>query len=111
MYKGTKLNRHKRLRKKISGSADRPRLVATKTNVHMFVQVVDDAVGNTLLTVSTYKSKGGTKTENATKLGSVVAKKALEQNITNVVFDRGGSKYHGRIKAFADAARKEGLKF
>jgi large subunit ribosomal protein L18 len=111
MHKGTRQNRHFRLRKKISGTAERPRIVATRSLNHIFAQVIDDQKGITLVSGSTYKIKSGTKTEKAKQLGEQIAKLSKDKNIETVVFDRGGSKYHGRIKEFADAMRAGGLKF
>lgn len=105
--------RHLRLRKKISGTPVRPRLVVTRSNRHMFVQVVDDTVAHTLVSASTMEdevaSAGGTKVEKARKVGALVAERAKAAGITAVVFDRGGNKYHGRVAAVAEAAREGGL--
>lgn len=105
--------RHFRLRKKVVGTAERPRLVVTRSNRHMFVQVVDDTVGKTLASASTLEAglreESGTKVEKARKVGELVAERAKEAGITAVVFDRGGNKYHGRVAAVADGAREAGL--
>jgi large subunit ribosomal protein L18 len=103
--------RHFRLRKKVGGSAARPRLVVTRSARHLFVQLVDDENGVTLASASTYKLTDGDKTAQAKQLGSTVADAAKAAGITQVVFDRGGNTYTGRIAAFADAAREAGLEF
>ena len=109
--------RHRRVRGKISGPAERPRLCVTRSNSNMYLQFVDDVAHVTLLGVSTlgpdFKATGknGANVEGATALGEIAGKKALEQGITTVVFDRGGNLYHGRVKAVAEAAREAGLKF
>ncbi|MDD7384485.1 MAG: 50S ribosomal protein L18 [Actinomycetaceae bacterium] len=114
--KGTRnarARRHFRLRKKISGTAARPRLVVTRSLKHMVAQVIDDTVGHTIVSASTMeadlRSFEGTKTEKAAKVGELIAARALEAGITDVVFDRGGNQYHGRVAAVADAARENGL--
>lgn len=110
-------DKHRRIRNNISGTAAKPRLAVFRSNNHMYAQIIDDTVGNTLTSASTLDkevSKGLEKTNNveaATKLGEVVAKKALDQGIKTVVFDRGGFIYAGKIKALADAAREAGLEF
>lgn len=109
--------RHRRVRGKISGTAARPRLCVTRSNSNVYVQFVDDVAGKTLLGVSTlgpdFKATGksGANVEGAAALGEIAGKKAVEAGITEIVFDRGGNLYHGRIKALADAAREAGLKF
>ena len=109
--------RHRRVRGKISGTPERPRLCVTRSNNNIYVQFVDDVAGKTLCGVSTlgpdFKATGknGANVEGATDLGEIAGKKAQECGITAVVFDRGGNLYHGRIKALADAAREAGLKF
>ena len=107
--------RHARVRKKISGTPDMPRLSVYRSLKHIQVQLIDDTVGNTLISVSSYesgfeKNEGG-NVEAAKKVGKLAAERALEKGITEVVFDRGGYLYHGRIKALAEAAREAGLKF
>ena len=109
--------RHRRVRGKISGTAARPRMCVTRSNNNVYVQIIDDVARKTLLGVSTlgpeFKAtgkKGGT-VEGAAALGEIIGKKALEAGITEIVFDRGGHLYHGRVKAVADAAREAGLKF
>jgi large subunit ribosomal protein L18 len=107
----SKSRRHFRLRKKVVGSAERPRLVVSRSARHLFVQLVDDARGVTLASASTYKSGDGDKTAQATALGATLADAAKAAGVTKVVFDRGGNTYTGRIAAFADAARDAGLEF
>lgn len=109
--------RHTRVRGKISGTAERPRLCVTRSNSNMYVQFVDDVAGITLCGVSTLGAafketgKSGATVEGASALGEIAGKLAVEKGITEVVFDRGGNLYHGRVKALADAAREAGLKF
>ncbi len=103
--------RHFRLRKKVAGTASRPRLVVTRSARHLFVQVVDDSKGVTLASASTYKLTDGDKTARARQLGATLAEAAKAAGVTQVVFDRGGNNYTGRIAAFADAAREAGLEF
>jgi large subunit ribosomal protein L18 len=105
--------RHTRLRKKIEGTASRPRLVVTRSARHVFVQVVDDAKGHTLASASTLetdmRSFSGDKTAKAKKVGELVAERAKKAGIEAVVFDRGGNKYAGRVAAIAEGAREGGL--
>jgi large subunit ribosomal protein L18 len=103
--------RHFRLRKKVVGNAERPRLIVTRSSRHLFVQVVDDSQGVTLASASTYKLTDGDKTAQAKQLGATLADAAKSAGVTKVVFDRGGNTYTGRIAAFADAAREAGLEF
>jgi large subunit ribosomal protein L18 len=103
--------RHFRLRKKVVGSAERPRLVVSRSSRHLFVQLVDDSQGVTLASASTFKLSDGDKTAQAKELGAQLAESAKAAGITKVVFDRGGNTYTGRIAAFADAAREAGLEF
>ena len=103
--------RHFRLRKKVVGTAARPRLVVTRSARHLFVQVVDDSKGVTLASGSTFKLTEGDKTARARQLGASLAESAKAAGVTKVVFDRGGNNYTGRIAAFADAAREAGLEF
>lgn len=105
--------RHFRVRKKIAGTPARPRLNVFKSNTNIYTQIIDDTTGTTLVSASTLKMdlKGKSNIQAATALGQEIAKKAQAANITDVVFDRGGYQYHGKIKAFADAARENGLKF
>ena len=114
---GSRLKRKKRIRKKLSGSPERPRLTVFRSDKHIYAQIIDDTVGTTLATASTlspeYKQldplKG--KVEAAKRVGELIARKAKVQGITKVVFDRSGYIYHGRVRALADAARQAGLDF
>jgi large subunit ribosomal protein L18 len=106
-----KSRRHFRLRKKVVGSADRPRLVVTRSARHLFAQIVDDGKGVTLASASTYQGGDGDKTEQAKQAGTRLAEAAKAAGVSKVVFDRGGNTYAGRIAAFADAAREAGLEF
>jgi len=109
--------RHSRVRAKLAGTASRPRLCVFRSLNHIYAQVIDDEKGHTLVTASTLDPdiKGGAdkkaKSAKAELVGSLVAKRALDNGIKEVVFDRGGYKYHGRVKALAEAARQAGLKF
>lgn len=106
--------RHARVRRKISGTAERPRLCVYRSNTNLYVQVIDDAAGKTLVSASTLDKEVKTKYANkeaAKEVGALIAKRALEKNIKDVVFDRGGYIYHGVIKELADAARNGGLNF
>ena len=111
----SRARRQLRARKKINGSADRPRLVVTRSSRHLFVQVIDDKQGKTLASASTMeadlRSADGDKSEKARKVGSMSAERAKAAGVEQVVFDRAGNKYHGRIAALADAAREAGLGF
>ena len=100
-----------RIRGKISGTAERPRMSVFRSNKGNYVQVIDDLAGSTLVAASSKGLEGGTKSEVAAKVGAAIAKKALEKGITTVVFDRNGYLFHGRVKSLADAAREAGLKF
>ena len=100
-----------RIRGKISGTSERPRMSVFRSNKGIYVQVIDDLKGETLAAASSKGLEGGTKTELAAKVGEQIAKKAQEKGITEVVFDRNGYLYHGRVKSLAEAARKGGLKF
>lgn len=100
-----------RIRGKISGTAARPRLSVFRSNKAIYAQVIDDLAGHTLAAASSKGIESGTKTEQAAKVGENIAKKAMEAGITEVVFDRNGYLFHGRVKSLADAARKAGLKF
>jgi large subunit ribosomal protein L18 len=106
-----KARRHFRLRKKVVGSAERPRLVVTRSARHLFAQIVDDGKAVTLASASTFKLSDGDKTAQAKELGAKLADAAKAAGVTKVVFDRGGNTYTGRIAAFADAAREAGLEF
>ena len=109
--------KHMRLRSRLSGTAQKPRLAVFRSNNHMYAQIIDATAANTLVSASTLQKDVKAeleKTNNvdaAAKLGTVIAKKALEKGITTVVFDRGGYVYHGRVQALADAAREAGLEF
>jgi large subunit ribosomal protein L18 len=107
--------RHVRVRKKVSGTAARPRLVVTRSARHIVVQVVDDGVGATVASASTMeadlRSQDGDKTAKARKVGALVAERAKSAGVEAVVFDRGGNKYHGRVAALAEGAREGGLAF
>ena len=111
----SRLRRQVRGRKKVVGSAERPRLVVTRSAKHITVQVVDDGVGRTLASASTMeadlRSFDGDKTAKARKVGELVAARAKEQGVVSAVFDRAGNKYHGRLAALADGAREGGLAF
>ena len=113
-----RLIRHERVRKNLAGDTARPRLSVFRSSEHIYAQVIDDSIGNTLVSASTLDaevktqlSSAKTKTEEATMVGEHIAKRALAKGITKVVFDRGGYKYHGRVKALADGARAAGLEF
>ncbi|GAB2452221.1 50S ribosomal protein L18 [Xylanimonas ulmi] len=105
--------RHLRLRKKITGTPARPRLVVTRSNRHMVAQIVDDTVGKTVASASTLEADlrafDGDKVAKARKVGELVAARAKAAGVESVVFDRGGNKYHGRVAAVADGARESGL--
>jgi len=106
--------RHRKVRAKISGTEDRPRLCIFKSNKHIYAQIIDDSKGFTLVFASDLEvkdSKKDNKVNLAQKVGELIANKAKDKKITNVVFDRGGFKYHGRVKTLADEARKQGLQF
>ena len=107
-----RLRRHRRVRGKISGTAERPRLAVFRSSKHIYAQIIDDVAGVTLASASSmdkdFEGFGG-NIEAATKLGNAIAKKALEKGINTVVFDRGGFVYHGRVKALAEGAREGGL--
>ena len=108
-----RLRRHVRVRTKISGTPECPRLNVFRSNSHIHAQIIDDVNGNTLVAASSVDMKlaNGGNVEAAKTVGAEIAKRALAANITNVVFDRGGYVYTGRVKALADAAREAGLKF
>ena len=112
-----RVNKHRKLRNRFSGTAERPRLAVFRSNNHMYAQIIDDTVGKTLVAASTVEKEVCAeleKTNNveaAAYLGTVIAKRAIEKGINTVVFDRGGFIYQGKIKALADAAREAGLEF
>lgn len=109
--------RHLRVRSRITGTAERPRLNVYRSNKHIYAQVIDDVAGKTLVQASTLDKElsgqvtNGGSVDSARKVGELVAKRAVEQGLAQVVFDRGGYLYHGRIQALADAAREAGLQF
>jgi large subunit ribosomal protein L18 len=105
--------RHRRVRRRVIGGADRPRLSVFRSNKQIYAQIIDDAVGRTLASASSSEStiNGNGKIDAAKSVGATVAKRAMERGVSRVVFDRGGYRYHGRVKALADAARAEGLEF
>jgi large subunit ribosomal protein L18 len=106
-----RFKRHLRIRNKITGTAERPRLVVFRSLKHIYAQLVDDAANRTLATVSDLGIEQGKKGERAAEVGKLIAERAKTAGITKVVFDRAGYRYHGRIKAVADGARKGGLEF
>ena len=110
-------NKHRKIRNRFSGTAERPRLAVFRSNTHMYAQIIDDTVGKTLVAASTLEKDVKAELEKtndvaaAAYLGTVIAKKALENGIKTVVFDRGGFIYQGKVKALAEAAREAGLEF
>ena len=110
--KGQRVKRHARVRGKISGTAERPRLCVFRSENNIYAQIIDDVAGGTLVSASTvekaFEGKGG-NSEAAKKVGAVLAERALQKGIEDVVFDRGGYIYHGRVKALAEGAREGGL--
>lgn len=112
-----RIKKHRKLRNRFTGTPVRPRLAVFRSNNHMYAQIIDDTVGNTLVSASTLQKEIKAELEKtndvaaATYLGTVIAKKALEKGITAVVFDRGGFIYQGKVKAVAEAAREAGLQF
>ena len=112
-----RMNKHRRLRNRFSGTPERPRLAVFRSNNHMYAQIIDDTVGNTLVAASTVENAVKAELEKtndvdaAAYLGTVIAKRALEKGINTVVFDRGGFIYQGKIAALAEAAREAGLEF
>jgi len=112
-----RVKKHMRLRNRFAGTAQRPRLAVFRSNNHMYAQIIDDSVGNTLVAASTVEKTVKSELEKtndvdaATYVGTLIAKRALEKGIDEVVFDRGGFIYHGKVQALADAAREAGLKF
>lgn len=113
----TRIIRHERIRRKISGTASRPRISVFISLKHIYAQLIDDDNGLTLISVSSLEKelketlKGKNKTESAKIIGKMIAERALEKGISTAIFDRGGFSYHGRIKALAEEARNSGLKF
>ena len=113
MRQKLKVKRKARVRKKVNGTAERPRLSVFRSSKHLYAQVIDDLSGNTLAFVSSFE-KGQHKAanvDNCTELGKKIAERCKSKNIESIVFDKNGNQYHGRIKAFADGAREGGLKF
>ena len=112
-----RVKKHMKIRNRFSGTAERPRLSVFRSNNHMYAQIIDDTVGNTLVAASTLEKevkeqlKKTNNVEAAAYLGTVIAKRAIEKGIDTVVFDRGGFLYHGKVQALAEAAREAGLKF
>ena len=103
--------RHKRVRRKVSGTAERPRLSVYRSNVHIYAQLIDDDAGNTLAAADSREvGEAENRKEAARKVGELIANRATDSGIETVVFDRGGNKYHGRIAALAEGARSGGLK-
>ena len=112
--KAQRLHRHKRVRSKVSGTSERPRLNVFRSETNIYAQVIDDVSGKTLVSASSLEkdfSCDGTKTDAAKKVGQTVAERAKAAGITTVVFDRGGYVYHGRVQALAEGAREGGLEF
>ena len=103
--------RHKRIRARVIGTAERPRLAVFKSNKFIYAQLIDDGAGKTICSSSDIKNAKGTKTERAVAIGAELASLAKKNNITSVVFDRGGFRFTGRVKALADSARAAGLVF
>ena len=112
--RGQRIKRHKRVRGKISGTAERPRLSVFRSESNIYAQIIDDVAGNTLVAASSvekaFEGNGG-NIEAAKKVGTMIAERALQKGIEEVVFDRGGYVYHGRVAALAEGAREGGLKF
>ena len=111
MLKTKRLQRHKKVRKNIFGTSQRPRLSVYRSSQHIYAQLIDDSLGKTLVSGSDLGLKSGTKKEKSMQVGENLAKEALKKKITKAVFDRGGFKYHGRVAALAEGARKGGLEF
>ena len=112
--RAARIRRHARVRKHVRGSAERPRLAVFRSNSHIYCQVIDDDAGRTLAAASDLEAdlrKGGDKTARAKSVGGRLAERAKSAGVTEVVFDRGGFRYHGRVQALADAAREGGLSF
>ncbi len=115
--KESKARRHRRVRGKVSGSTERPRLAIFRSNEHIYAQVIDDTQHHTLVAASSLEPElktqltSGANCTASTEVGKLIAKRSLEKGISKVVFDRGGNLYHGRVKSLADAAREAGLDF
>jgi large subunit ribosomal protein L18 len=109
--------RHQRIRKKVSGTPERPRLAVFRSNLHIYAQIIDDVAQHTLVAASTLdkelkgKLASSSNSEASSEVGKLIAQRALSKGINQVVFDRGGNLYHGRVKALAEAARENGLNF
>lgn len=109
-----RVKRHRRIRKKVTGTAERPRLAVFRSNKHVYAQIIDDVSGRTLASASTVDpslKSDSNSVESAGKVGSLIAQRAVDAGVSSVVFDRGGFKFHGKIKALADGAREKGLQF
>jgi large subunit ribosomal protein L18 len=111
MLKPKRVERHRKMRVRLAGTQSRPRLAVYRSNAHIYAQIIDDTTHKTLVADSDFSVKSGSKKERAAQVGEAIAKKALGQKIEKVVFDTGGMKYHGRVAALADGARKGGLSF
>lgn len=111
MNKSKRLATHKKIRRRVSGSAVRPRLAVFRSSQHIYAQLIDDAHATTLAFASDLTVKSGAKKDRAVQVGEEIAKKAIQKKIKTVVFDRGGFRYHGRVAALAEGARKGGLEF
>ena len=109
--KAQRVRRHQRVRGKVSGTAERPRLSVFRSENNIYAQIIDDVAGKTLCSASTVEKGNGGNCEAAAKIGKLVGERAVAAGITEVVFDRGGNVYHGRVKALAEGAREGGLKF
>jgi large subunit ribosomal protein L18 len=113
--RAARIRRHTRIRKSVQGTPERPRLAVFRSNQHIYAQVIDDAKGHTVAAASDaeagVRGSEGTKSERAKQVGTLLAQRAREAGVTDVVFDRGGFRFQGRVKALADAAREEGLVF
>ena len=107
----TRIRRHAKVRSKVSGTTERPRLSIFRSNKSIYAQLIDDVTGKTLVAASDVKETKGTNTDRAISVGKKIAEEAKKKKITTVVFDRGGYSYAGRVKVLADAAREAGLKF
>ncbi len=116
-HRESRMKRHRRIRKNLSGSANRPRLCVFRSRMHIYAQIIDDVQGVTLVGASTLSPelrdtlKGKVKTQASKELGKLITARATEKGIKQVAFDRGGYRYHGRVKALADSAREAGLEF
>ena len=110
LKRASRMRRHHRVRRKVAGTAERPRLAVFRSNRHIYAQLIDDGSGRTLAAASDAKVAGGAKTERAKKVGAALAEGAKAAGVEAAVFDRGGNLYHGRVKALADGAREAGLR-